>query len=170
MTPLPEKDETELQRSSTTILLPENIKIVSDRSIITLAIDAVVEMERRCFTLPWKREDFVAELDCPEARMLLLLENTLPAGYLCSRTAFEETHINKICIHPEMRRRGYGMYLLRYLLSTLAGTPCKVFLEVARSNTAAIGLYECAGFRNNRVRKKIYHDGDDAFEMLLTVS
>jgi ribosomal-protein-alanine N-acetyltransferase len=39
------------------------------------------------------------------------------------------------------------------------------FLEVRKSNTAAIGLYERFNFKRIHIRKKYYSDGEDAIIM-----
>ena len=127
-------------------------------------------MEYRSFDPPWHKSDFTGELENPDARVLLLLENGQPRGYLCSRNTLDETHLNKICVHPDVRGRGYGKWLLHKLLEMNPGSPRKIFLEVARSNEPAIRLYSSSGFRVNRVRSKIYQNGDDALELVLILT
>lgn len=164
MTRNPDYEGTAPQKHDKTVPLPENIIIVSDISIIAGSIDAIADIENRSFDPPWKKSDFLDELRSSDALMLLLFKSGLPKGYLCSRNILDETHINKMCIHPDVRGCGYGKLLLNKFIGSYAG---KIYLEVARSNITAIRLYDGAGFRINRVRKGIYENGDDAFEMIL---
>ena len=53
-------------------------------------------------------------------------------------------YISWLFIHPQYRRRGYGLEMTRTLLGRLTG---KVTLNVAKQNSAAVQLYHRLGFR-----------------------
>jgi ribosomal-protein-alanine N-acetyltransferase len=68
-----------------------------------------------------------------------------------------ECHILNICIHPDYQHQGFGHYLLRHVLNTAKNLgSIMAYLEVRRSNTKAINLYEKIGFAQIGDRKNYY--------------
>ena len=69
----------------------------------------------------------------------------------------DEAEIIDFRVDISKRRQGVGRYLLDETLSALNLSDIKaVFLEVRRSNVAAITLYEHAGFATIGIRKNYY--------------
>ena len=82
----------------------------------------------------------------------------------------DELHLLDVVVHPTVRRRGIGRALMDDLLAyARASAALHVYLEVRRSNEAALRLYRAAGFSALGVRKKYYPDGEDAIEMVLAL-
>lgn len=78
------------------------------------------------------------------------------AGFLASRrVAPDEREILNLAVDPAQRRKGIARALLAEELSR---GPGRWFLEVRASNTAAIGLYESAGFERCGRRPGYYRD------------
>jgi [ribosomal protein S18]-alanine N-acetyltransferase len=79
------------------------------------------------------------------------------AGFCAFWRVVDQIHINNLAIRPNLRRRGLGHVLLARVLEDAAsmGAP-HATLEVRRSNTAAIRLYERAGFELVGVRSSYY--------------
>jgi ribosomal-protein-alanine N-acetyltransferase len=74
-----------------------------------------------------------------------------------------------VAVDPDRRRHGIATALLTALLREVAGRDSQVTLEVRRSNTGAIALYERFGFRSAGVRRRYYQDnGEDAVIMWRT--
>ena len=102
-------------------------------------LDAVLDIERRSFPLPWSRESFLRELrEVENARLLVAVDEGGPPaapelpragvlGYACWWEVPEECHITNFA---DAKDRG----LLR------------ATLEVRAGNAAAIALYEKHGF------------------------
>jgi ribosomal-protein-alanine N-acetyltransferase len=86
------------------------------------------------------------------------------AGYVCASQGFGEAEILVLGVDPAFRRRGLARALLQALTGALKARGCDtVFLEVRRSNAAAVALYLSAGFREIGMRKGYYADsGEDA--------
>lgn len=96
-------------------------------------------------------------------------ENAHAAGFALLR-CFDDAELIRIAASPEHRREGIGRRLLDALIDEAkkcgAGS---IFLEVRRSNAAAIKLYEGAGFEHTGVRKDYYHaPKEDALIMRYT--
>ena len=68
-----------------------------------------------------------------------------------------EIDIIELSVKQELRRRGIGYELVSYLQQySIQNGVGKIFLDVAKNNIAAIGLYEKAGFNKIRIRKNYY--------------
>lgn len=78
-----------------------------------------------------------------------------------------ESELHSLAVLPGKRRRGLGAALLKSALSAARKRGAtEMFLEVRRSNQAAIALYERAGFAALSVRRGYYsHPREDALVM-----
>jgi ribosomal-protein-alanine N-acetyltransferase len=135
----------------------------------TLAdLDAIDAIERSSFPQPWPRETFAGELGREWARVDLVRRDGRVIGFCNYWLVTTELHILAIATHPDERGRGIATLLLRHVLDTAIAAGCALAtLEVRRTNTAAIALYERAGFKTVHVRARYYQDdGEDALVML----
>lgn len=142
---------------------------VAVRDLVSDDLDAILVMERLCFTIPWTRGMFDEELANERAQYLVATVDGTVAGYAGSWWIFDEGHITNVAVHPDQRRRGVGAALIRALLECGRIAGVRSFtLEVRRGNEAAIGLYESFGFHVDGVRRGYYEDtGEDALIMWL---
>lgn len=131
----------------------------------------IAAIERASFPIPWRREFFEGELTEP-GRYHRVLERQLSgtpalAGYLFAVLLFDEFHINKIAIHPAVRREGHGRRLLADALEgARQRNATSVVLEVRVSNAAAIDFYNAFGFCELYRRRRYYLDGEDALVLV----
>jgi len=129
----------------------------------------VIATERRAFPTPWSLAMFVLELSKASGICLAAFADGRLVGYLiCSR--YETVwHVMNIAVAPEHRRRGIARRLLGDLFERAGGDHARYTLEVRRSNTEAIALYESEGFRVAGLRRRYYQDnGEDALIMWRT--
>lgn len=129
-------------------------------------LDAVCAIERLCFSTPWSRPLFEAELKRPEIchwRVLISAQGEV-AAYGGFWKAVDEAHFTNIAVHPSQQRQGLGRRLLRELLDLARSVGCtSATLEVRPSNAAALALYEAEGFSAAAIRPRYYSDdGEDA--------
>ena len=138
---------------------------VEIRRLIYADLPQVVAIERRAFTTPWSLAMFVLELSKPSGICLAAeVENELVGYLICSRydTVW---HVMNVAVDTDRRRRGIASALISALLERV-GDDAQVTLEVRKSNTGAIVLYEQFGFRAAGVRRRYYADnGEDAVIM-----
>ena len=132
-------------------------------------LQAVMEIGAKSFLHPWSLDALLAELNNPRALHVvarLAAEDRL-AGFALAWLVVDEMHINSIAVHPEERRHGVARLLLEDLVRrALKAGVVEAWLEVRRSNLAAIGLYESYGFITRGVRPRYYSDtGEDALMM-----
>ena len=138
-------------------------------------IRQVHEIDKMSFSLPWPERSFRFELTENPSTRLWVAEvqredaKRLVVGLLVMWVIVDEGHIGTFAIHPDYRRLGIGRKLLaRSLLEATKEGLVQVFLEVRRSNTAAIRLYEAFGFQVDGIRARYYRDtGEDALLMRL---
>jgi len=89
------------------------------------------------------------------------------AGFVLARSIFENLEILKMGVSPEFHRQGIGTLLMKSAYSEGVKRGChRCFLEVRRSNDAAIRFYYAHKFRVAGVRKDYYTDPvEDAWIM-----
>jgi [ribosomal protein S18]-alanine N-acetyltransferase len=128
--------------------------------------DSIVAMDPSAGLRP---ELLQAELQRPWARCWVARD---PAGdplaYLTAWHVTDELLVMNLATRSDRCRRGLGRAMMSTALQYARGHAIsRVFLEVRRSNSAAIGLYRSIGFFAVGVRRRYYGDGEDAVEMVL---
>jgi [ribosomal protein S18]-alanine N-acetyltransferase len=138
-------------------------------------LDEVCAIERLCFSPPWTRPLFEAELQRPQTCFWRALEDPQapPGSQLLAYGGFwkavDEAHFTNIAVHPRAQRQGHGRRLLRALLDLARAQGClSATLEVRPSNAPALRLYEGEGFTAAAIRPRYYSDdGEDALVLWL---
>jgi ribosomal-protein-alanine N-acetyltransferase len=129
----------------------------------------VIAIERRAFPTPWSLAMFVLELSKPSGICLAAIRDGGLTGYMICSRYDRVWHIMNVAVDPGERRQGLGTALLTRLLERVDDEDARFTLEVRRSNTGALRLYERFGFLVAGVRRRYYQDnGEDAFVMWRT--
>ena len=131
-------------------------------------LDAVAELERRCFTTPWSRNMLAEELDNACAAFLVALDQAdRVIGYAGLLVIVDEGYITNVAVDPDRRRCGVATALLDVFERFAVGNALAFLtLEVRQSNYAAIALYGMHGFRGVGRRPNYYeHPKEDAIIM-----
>jgi len=125
-------------------------------------IQDVMELERLCFRTRWTREQFLLGLERGAFRIIGIRETGALRAYVAFSLIAGEMEVMNIATHPEHRRRGLGTRLLGKALTVCKGEKAEqCFLEVRRSNHAAIDLYKKFGFIHVGERKNYYPDNNE---------
>ena len=136
-------------------------------------LDAVMAVEETSFYNPTSREWYEAELARPEVCSVYVIrtDEAPVAGFVAFWRVLDEMHINNLAIDPRWRGRGLGRALLRGAMAASARRGIRrATLEVRRSNTAALRLYESEGFAIVGVRPDYYsHPVEDALVLAAAV-
>jgi tRNA threonylcarbamoyl adenosine modification protein YeaZ/ribosomal-protein-alanine acetyltransferase len=132
-----------------------------DRVTSPADIAAVEALQRDAFTNPWGAEAIRWELENTDVARLYVLRS--PAreilAYCACWLIFDELHINSLAVAAAQRRRGLATTLLRAVLRDAAAAGVtSATLEVRRSNTAALALYEKLDFKVEAVRRDYYQE------------
>ncbi|MBO5239781.1 MAG: ribosomal protein S18-alanine N-acetyltransferase [Lachnospiraceae bacterium] len=121
--------------------------------------EAVHEIDRACFTDAWSLTMFEDLFYYPTNFYFVAEERE--EGALCGFggiiASIDTADIMNIGVLPEYRRRGVGQQLLEALIIQAETCGCEqMMLEVRKSNTPAIQLYESNGFHPIAIRKNYY--------------
>ncbi len=137
------------------------------RPLAPADIPAIVELERRIFTLPWSTAVFGAQLQRESGIYLVCQIDGTIVGYLVADTFVDVWHVMNVAVEPEHRRDHIGSDLLEVYFSITEREPHRGHtLEVRVSNEEAIDLYRSFGFISSGVRPSYYsNDGEDALIM-----
>jgi ribosomal-protein-alanine acetyltransferase len=132
-------------------------------------LDAIAELERLSFPVPWKREFFASEVGAAHRfNRVVRAPNGLLAGYVFCAFAGGEIHVNKIAVDPSCRRRGIARVLMQEVFDLATRIRAEeIYLEVRPSNDPARNFYSSLGFRDVGRRPQYYADGEDALVMSL---
>lgn len=130
-------------------------------------LSGVAELEALCFSSPWS-ENALRLLLGSDAVGIVCTEEDKVLAYGSMLFAPDEGQILNLAVHPDRRREGLGRKILDRLLAEASARGLGlVSLEVRVSNTAAISLYESAGFTVEGRRPHFYKQpAEDAFVML----
>ncbi len=149
-------------------LLPGGQKVVF-RRLQPRHLSAVEEIELGSYPTPWSRSMFAGELAKPSSICLGAFDTETDklVGYMIISRYVDAWHVMNLAVAPEYRRRGIATSLLERLFELTAADGRRGYtLEVRVSNTAAIKLYEGAGFQPRGVRRGYYTDNrEDALIM-----
>ena len=147
--------------------------IVRLRPLAPADLDAVVAIERDTFADPWSKRSFAATLRQPRIGALAAVgDDGALLGYGISTRVADEGEILNIAVQAAARGQGIGRMLLSALLEDLQAEGIRqVYLEVRRSNEAAIALYRAVGFKPLGVRPAYYATPrEDALTMSLELA
>ena len=131
-------------------------------------LDEVMEVEQRCFTIPWSRYAFTCELrDNKLSRYIVARHLGNIIGYVGMWLILDEAHVTNVGVLPEYRGEGTGESLMRSLMSIAKDLGAnKMTLEVRKSNYVAQNLYSKLGFEPVGIRRGYYQDNrEDAVIM-----
>lgn len=130
-------------------------------------VPALLALERQSFTHPWTEGNFREVVADPSRATALVLreargravEKAAVVAYCVFQSVVDEIHILDLVVAGERRRRGLGRWLLGHTLDRAARRGAdRAFLEVRRSNGAALALYRSFGFEVRAERRDYYRE------------
>ncbi len=139
------------------------------RPMIPKDVEKVGRLERKVFSRPWPERAFLNDIlsDRPVFYRVCYGEDSL-LGYLGAHIEDEKMHIVNMAVEPSWQRCGIGGELLKRALDfARKKSIAEIYLEVRRSNQAAISLYKKYGFEEDSIRRSYYaRSGEDAIIMV----
>lgn len=97
-------------------------------------------------------------------------EENVIIGYINYSIMYEKAELNYIYVHLDYRKNKVASKLLENMINDcLTKKVDEITLEVRISNENAINLYKKHKFKIVGLRKKYYHDGEDAYLMSRTL-
>ncbi|HTA23233.1 MAG TPA: ribosomal protein S18-alanine N-acetyltransferase [Terriglobales bacterium] len=141
-----------------------NLKI---RPFSAIDIDRIMEIEQLSFTVDAYPKERFEELyeKYSDGFYVAEIQESL-VGYIAGVTAGVHGKVDSMAVAPNYRRLGIGAMMLEFIMRrfTIRGL-CDCDLEVRKTNTEAIRLYQKMGFVVSGEIKSFYVDGADATVM-----
>ncbi len=169
-----ELDANYVRRSNAELLFPK----LRERQLITRAFEqrdvpAVFDLERATVEAAhWPRSEYERLAGSSPLALVTEEANGAIVGFLFARRAADEVEILNLTVCDRVRRKGVASALLDRLFEKLtAAPPARIYLEVRRSNKAAIAFYERHGFGRVGERRNYYsHPTEDALVLSLSIN
>lgn len=153
----------------------ENIMV---RAARTADSESIFRVAAECRLGFWRAAEYRKEIDRTESCVLVAERRDEVLGFIAARFGFSEdgneieADIINVGVLEKYRRRGIGEMLFRHLLQisqkfrdSKIGT---LWLEVRKSNAAALEFYQKNGFTKVQERKNFYtNPNEDAVVMCL---
>lgn len=123
----------------------------------TQHLDAVMQIETRCYSFPWTRGNFVDSLAAGYLARMLGTHPAQPIGYFVAMAGVGEMHLLNLTVAPEHQGHGHASTLLDALQATCRERRLpQLWLEVRASNQRALSLYRRRGFTEVGLRRHYY--------------
>ena len=139
------------------------------RKICEADVRQIHEIETLCFAMPWSEESIRKDVEENVVARWLVLDDGegRVLAYAGMWFVLDEAHVCNVAVHPDHRRKGYGMMVFSELEKlAMENSMSMMTLEVRRSNIAAQNLYHACGFLDVGYRKRYYEDNkEDALIM-----
>lgn len=157
------------------VTLPEDTSDTECARLELPDIPELVDLEGRCFSLPWTEREFTAAFGQASFFAFGLRETSADRSLVAYVSLYhtpDELEILNIAVRAERRGRGYGRRLLGAALRIAEKMGIvRSVLEVRPANIPAIRLYEHFGFKQVGRRRGYYPDtGEDALVYALELS
>ncbi len=143
-----------------------------DNIVITEAkeenLQQIYQIEKENFNYCWSKDFILFNIKLPKNLKKFFVakidENVV--GYIVCLISEKTSHITNISVKKEFQNLGIGSKLMDFIIKNLKIENFKsIILEARVSNLAAISLYKKFGFKEVRIKKKFYPDGEDAIFM-----
>ena len=131
-------------------------------------LDKILEIENESFIKPFKKENFLYELnENPFSRFYKLVIDNEIIGFLLLYVTFDSSSIVQIAIKKDKRNQGFAGFLLQNVEKLLIKEEVSfITLEVRVSNIPARKLYKKLGYGEINIKKGYYENGEDAIYMV----
>ena len=136
--------------------------MISIKHINQKDIDLCYELDSNTISL-WSKKQWTNEFQKEGIKVFGLLLSNLVIGICVFHVILDEAQINFFVVNQKYRRRGFGSYLMCYLLKQCEKLNIKkLLLEVSHTNITAEKFYSRFNFSTVGIRKNYYKDGSDA--------
>ena len=136
--------------------------MISIKNINEKDIDLCYELDSSTISF-WTKKQWASEFKKEGIKVVGLFLSSLVVGICVFHVVLDEAQINFFVINQKYRNKGFGSFLMRYLIKQCEKLNInKLFLEVSHTNVTADKFYSNFDFATVGKRKKYYKDGSDA--------
>ncbi len=133
--------------------------MISVKQINKEDIDLCYELDSNTISL-WSKNQWINEFKKEGIKVFGLLHSDLMIGICVFHVVLDEAQINYFVVDQKFRKRGFGTFLMRYLIKECEKLNInKLLLEVSQSNVIAQRFYNSFDFSTVGIRKNFYKDG-----------
>ena len=125
-------------------------------------IDLCYELDSNTISL-WSKKQWANEFKKEGTKIFGLLITNQVIGICVFQVVLDEAQINYFVVNQKFRKKGFGSYLMSYLIKKCEKLNLKkLLLEVSQSNITAERFYAHFDFSTVGIRKNYYKDGSHA--------
>ena len=136
--------------------------MISIKQINEKDIDLCYKLDSNTISL-WSRKQWADEFKKEGTKFFGLLIKNLLIGICVFQVFLDEAQINYFVVNKKFRKKGFGSYLMRYLIEKCEKLNLKkILLEVSQCNVTADRFYSRFDFSTVGIRKNYYKDGSHA--------
>ncbi len=136
--------------------------MISIKNINEKDIDLCYELDSNTISL-WSKKQWSHEFKKEGIRVFGLFFSKIIVGICVFHVVLDEAQINFFAVNQKYRKKGFGSYLMRYLIKECENSNInKLFLEVSQTNSTAEKFYSRFDFSTVGIRRNYYKDGSDA--------
>ena len=143
-------------------ILSFHYKMISIKHINEKDIDLCYELDSNTISL-WSKKQWTNEFKKEDIKVFGILLSNLLIGICVFHVVLDEAQINFFAINHKYRKKGFGTFLMNYLIKECEKLNIsKLFLEVSHNNFIAEKFYSRFNFSTVGIRRNYYKDGSDA--------
>ena len=136
--------------------------ILSIRKLNEKDIDSCYDLDSNTISL-WSKKQWANEFKKGGIKVFGLILSNLVIGICVFHVVLDEAQINYFVIDKKYREKGFGSYLMDFLIKQCEKLNIKkLFLEVSNTNFTAEKFYNRFDFSTVGIRRNYYKDGSDA--------
>ena len=136
--------------------------MISIKQINENDIDLCYRLDSNTISL-WSKKQWAQEFKKEGIKVYGLLLSNFVIGICAFHVVLDEAQINFFVINNKYRNKGFGTYLMSYLIKDCEKLDIsKLFLEVSNTNHKAEKFYSRFEFSTVGIRRNYYKDGSDA--------
>ena len=136
--------------------------MISIKPIKEKDIDLCYELDSNTISL-WSKKQWANEFKKEGIKVFGLLFSNLVIGICVLHVVLDEAQINFFVVKQKYRKKGFGSYLMKYLIKQCETLNIsKLLLEVSHKNFIAEKFYNRFDFSTVGIRRNYYKDGSDA--------
>ena len=125
-------------------------------------IDLCYELDLKTISI-WNKKQWANEFKKEGIKAFGIFLSNLIIGICVFQVVLDEAQINFFVINKKYRKKGFGTYLMRYLIKECEKSNItKLILEVSHTNLTAEKFYSRFDFATVGIRRGYYKDGSDA--------
>ena len=125
-------------------------------------IDLCYELDSNTISI-WNKKQWAHEFKKEGIKVFGILLSNLLIGICVFQVVLDEAQINFFVINQNYRKKGFGTYLMKYLIKECEKLNIiKLILEVSNTNLTAEKFYSRFDFATVGIRRGYYKDGSDA--------